>query len=126
MIEEFFKFLGQILKLTSEKRYDEALAAIDQAAHQFLKIDIDKIADSEDLQDDIFNKNLLSTDQLTILAELLKVKADIYKETNFAFSANSHYIMALAVYEKVQQESPNYSLDIANKIDDLKLRLFRT
>jgi len=83
MIEEFFKFLGQILKLTSEKRYDEALAAIDQAAHQFLKIDIDKIADSEDLQDDIFNKNLLSTDQLTILAELLKVKADIYKETNF-------------------------------------------
>lgn len=121
MIEEFFKFLGQILKLTSEKQYVEALALIDQTAQRFLKIDLEEVVNNEDVRSDIMNNRILSADQLTILGDLLKAKADIYSETNRMFTAISHYQLSLSMYEQVQQESTNYSLDIANKIDDLKL-----
>ena len=124
MIEEFFKFLGQILKLTSEKLYVEALVLIDQTAQRFLKIDMDEVVNNEDVRLDLLNKHVLSADQLTMLAELLKAKADIYSETNHMFTAISHYQLSLSVYEQVQKESTNFSLDIANKIDDLKLLLF--
>jgi len=121
MIEEFFKFLRQILKLTSDKQYDEALALIDQTAQRFLKVELDDIVNHEDVRIDILENHVLSNDQLTILADLLKAKADIYRETNHIFSAISHYQLSLDLYEQVQKESTNFSLDIANKMDDLKL-----
>ncbi len=118
IIEEFFRFLGQILKLKSEKEYVRALDLIDQASKNFLKVNLNDIVINEQLDKEILSN--LNFDQLRILAELLKAKADIFNETNSHFSATSYYQLSLGLFEYVHEGSKNYSVDIADRIYELK------
>ena len=123
MIQEFFKFLGQIMKLKSEKQYQQALDLIDEAAQSFIKIDLNEIMKNEDTINQILTNKLLTTDQLGMLAELLKIKADIYLDTNLRFSAITHYELSLAIYEQIHSESKDYSMDRVTKIESIRAAL---
>lgn len=120
IIEEFFKFLGQILKLKSEKLYDQAFDLINQTARDFLKLDLQEVIINEQWISEILNNKEISYDHLYILAELLKAKADIYIETNHKIEAFMYYNSALNLLEHVQNGSMNYSIEIANKIEDIR------
>ncbi len=118
IIEEFFTFLSRILKLKSGKEYEKALELIDEAAKYFLKINLNEVVQNGQLNEEILST--LSFDQLKILAELLKVKADIFNETNLRFSAVSNYQFSLGLYEHIQSSSGNYSVEVADKILEIK------
>jgi hypothetical protein len=124
LIDEFFKILARILKLKEDKQYSQALEAIDETSQSLLHIDIQEIAENDVAFSQIIT-GPSSLDQVEILAELLKVKADIYQETHLPFSAINHYQKALHLFEFVQNHSKDYSISRDNKIKEIKINILR-
>jgi hypothetical protein len=125
IIEDFFRFLSIILKLKEEKDYTQAFEVIRETSEKLLKIDV--IALSED--EDDFNNFLTNTpnqpEKLEILAELLKIKAEIHLELNQVFSAINAFEKSLRLFDQCQFQSKNYSIDRVKKMTDINLQLDR-
>jgi hypothetical protein len=119
LIEEFFKFLSKILKLKEEKHYQQALALIDETSLSLLHIDLTGLMTDEISFSKITQDKALSLDKIEILAELLKVKAEISDETNAIFSAINLYEKSLFLFEHVQVTSNDYSMSRANRIQEI-------
>lgn len=118
IIDEFFKFLAKILKLKADKQYEQALKLIDEAALTLLKKDLNEFIEKEETES-IINEKLLTLDQIEILAELLKVKADISLEQNLNFTAFNLYTKSLFLLNHVQATSKNYVKNRVEKIDEV-------
>lgn len=123
IIEDFFKFLAQILHLKGEKQYQQAVALIDEASMSLLHLNITELEKTESDISKVIGEKQLNHDQIEILAQLLKVKADIYKETSARFSAINLYEKSLYLFEYVQNVSKNYSLERINQMGEIKLAL---
>lgn len=124
LIEDFFRFLNAILKLQTEKRYDEALKLADEAALSLLNI---KISDIEKLPNDQLALWILQQDwkeqQYESLAGLMCAKADIYEKIRSIFSAIDYYDKALQLYQYVEKRSSTYSLERNKQIENIKFTL---
>jgi hypothetical protein len=119
LIEEFFNFLSKIMKLKGEKQYDQALALIDETSFSVLHVDINELVSNETFFSQITEDKNFSLDQIEILAELLKVKADINQELNAVFTAINLYEKSLFLFDHVQVTSKDYSLTRANRIQEI-------
>jgi HKD family nuclease len=123
IIDEFFKFLSKILKLREAKEFQQALALIEETSKTLLKTELSEFTEGEEsILTTIKNKEL-TYDQIEILAELLKVKADIELDLYHNFSAIKAYEKSLELFGYIQASSHNYSLERVNKIRDLNFTL---
>jgi len=119
LIEDFFSFLARIMKLKGEKNYQQAMILIDETAMSLLHLDINDLMVNEASFLKITEDKNFSHDQMEILAELLKVKADVNRELNAVFSAVNLYEKSLFLFEFIQVTSKNYSLNRAKKIEEI-------
>ena len=125
MIEEFFRFLKLILQYKSEQRYDEALKAIDNAALALMKVKINEIESMTEQELDAYIRtNELREQQLEILADLIKEKAEIYYETNQIFSCELLFDRSLLLFRKAEDNTKNYSMDRKAKMEKIHELLF--
>jgi len=125
MIEDFFRFLSVILKLKGEKDYKQAFEVITETSEKLLKIDIIALSETEDDLGDFVLNAAYQPKQIEILAELLKIKAEIHLELNQVFSALNAFEKSLQLYDQCQTQSKNYSIDRVKKITDINLQLDR-
>jgi hypothetical protein len=123
IIDEFFKFLSRILKLREAKEYQKALALIDETSQTLLKAELSEFLESEEPILTIIKNKQLSTDQVEILAELLKVKADVELDLGYNLSAIKIYEKSLELFGEIQKTSRNYSLERINKMMDINFTL---
>ena len=125
IIEDFFRFLSIILKLKGEKDYAQAIEVIRETSEKLLKIDIiAKSENDEEFKDFVLNTSF-QPEQIEILAELLKIDAEIHMELNQVFSAINAFEKALQLYEQCQSRSKNYSIDRVKKLTEINLQLDR-
>ena len=124
LIEQFFKFLAIILRLRDEKQYEQANALIGEACQKYLYLEMDSlisIDESEMLK--MVDEKHFSLDQIEILAELLKVKAEISLDTNHSFTAINLFDKSLRLFNLVNETSVNYSLSRVNKMMEIRQAL---
>ena len=123
IIEDFFKFLAIILKLKSEKLYQQALDATDETCEKLLHLNISHI-ESEDYDISKATEEFgLNSDQTDILARLLKVKADIRLEMGNRITATRLYEKSHYLLEWLQNTSRNFSIERANLLLDIHRHL---
>lgn len=125
MIEDFFRFLSIILKLKAEKDYSQAFEVITETSEKLLKMDIIALSENEEEFSDFMESTTLQPEQIEILAELLKTKAEIHLELNQVFSTMNCFDKSLQLYELCQSQSKNYSIDRVKKMTDINLQLDR-
>lgn len=119
IIEDFFRFLAVILKLKSEKQYQQAFDAIDEAGEKLLHLDI-KLLESEDYDISQATEAFgLNSDQTEILARLLMIKADIQLEMGNRITALRLYEKAKYLLEWLQSTSKNFSIERGNLLLDI-------
>lgn len=119
MIDEFFKFLSKILKLREAKEFQQAQALIEETSKALLKTKLSEFVECEESVLILSKNKELNQDQMEILAELLKVNADIELDLYHNFSAIKLYEKALELFEYIQSTSHNYSLERIKKIQDI-------
>lgn len=125
MIEDFFRFFSIILKLKGEKDYEKAFEVITETSQKLLKIDIIALSETEEDFGDFLLNTQYPPEQVEILAELLKIKAEIHLELNQIFSAMNAFEKSLQLYEHCQAHSKNYSLDRVKKMTDINIQMDR-
>ena len=123
IIDEFFKFLSKILKLKGAKEYQQAFALIEETSQTLLHLQLSEFLDNQEPILNMVSNKSLNLDQIEILAELLKVKADIDLELNNNFSAINSYVKSLDLFEHIQSSSKNFSLARIDKIKDINFTL---
>jgi hypothetical protein len=123
LMDEFFKFLAKILQLKSEKNYQQALALIDEASQALLHLDLNELAQNEEKFSMLTTGGKLSHEQIEVLAQLLKAKADISLETYNNFTAINLYEKSLFLLEHLQVVSKDYSLPRINLMREVNYHL---
>ena len=125
MIEDFFRFMSIILKLKVEKDYEQAFEVISETSQKLMKIDIKALSENDEDFENLLLNTSYPPEQLEILAELLKIMAEIHLELNQIFTAINTFGKSLQLYEQCQSQSKNYSIDRVKKITELNLQLDR-
>lgn len=123
IIDEFFKFLARILKLKAEKDYEQAFQLIDEASLTLLKRDLNELIEKDGEIESVIEEKSLTLDQIEVLAELLKVKADINLELSNNFTAINLYTKSLYLLNYVHTASKNFSTSRVDKISEINLVL---
>ena len=123
IIDEFFKFLARILKLKAEKDYDQAFQLIDEASLTLLKRDLNELIEKDGEIERVIKEKSLTLDQIEVLAELLKVKADINLELSNNFTAIHLYTKSLFLLNYVHNVSKNFSTSRVDKMSEINLAL---
>ncbi len=125
MIEDFFRFMSIILKLKVEKDYEQAFEVISETSQKLLKIDIKALSENDEDFENLLLNTSFPPEQLEILAELLKIMAEIHLELNHVITAINTFEKSLQLYEQSQSQSKNYSIDRVKKMTEINLQLDR-
>jgi len=120
IIDEFFKFLSKILKLKDAKEYQQAFLVMEETSQTLLHAGLNEFTEIQGLILPFVSGKGLTMDQIEILAELLKVKADIEMDLFNNFSALNLYEKSLELLQHIQSNSKNFSLSRIEKIDDIR------
>ncbi len=119
IIEDFVRFLSIILKLKSEKDYKQAYEVIAETTQKLLDADIVQLSENEHNVVAFVQAKEYNLEQIEILAELLKVKAEIHLELNQRFSAINDFEKSIQLYIHCQEHTKNYSVERIAKITEI-------
>jgi hypothetical protein len=123
LIDEFFKFLAKILQLRTEKQYQKALDLIDEASATLLHTDLSEFMEDDEVIRNLIESKSFNLDQIEILAELLKIKADINLDLYNNITAIRLYEKSILLFNHVQSSSKNFSLERIKKMDEINYTL---
>lgn len=123
LIEEFGNFLRHILRLRSEQNYVQAQEQLNYAGEKLLRVDLEQVASDEECLRNILKAGSLEVRQLDLLAEMLIIKGETYRESGSMFSAIRSFEHALIVFERNEELSTDYSLPRIEKMKEIRLQL---
>jgi len=125
LIEQAFRFLGQVLNLIKKGKLDEAADRLEDSYHDFLREDASFFTGIPEnkLTETLLREHNYSNGHLEILAELFNVQAELdlakgNKRECLEFSRKS-----LLLYQFVDKELKTYSSERLKRIDEIADRL---
>lgn len=123
MMEDFFRFLSILLKFKENGNYPKALEIIQEASEKLLKVNVNEFTEHEELFLTFLADSEKSPEMIEVMAELLKVKAEIHLEQHQIFSAIHAYEMALKSFQEWEMRSRNFSQEKNNKMAEIRYQL---
>jgi hypothetical protein len=122
LLEHFARALAQILLLKEQKQYTEAILEIDRTGELFFGMDFKliKLLSDADLTGLLRSGGILDTDRCLVLADLLKVEADILMLQNKPDESMSRNVTSLSLLlEALSQREKSRIEENYSKISDL-------
>ena len=125
LIEQFFKFLAEVLNLIKKGEYSEASDRLESSYYEFLREDA---ASFHNIPEDTLTQKLLQEHNFTnghleILAELFNAEAELKFARgdypgSLAFSRKS-----MIIFEFIDKEYKTYSEERIKKMEEIRKRI---
>ena len=124
LTEEFGKFIGIVLGLKNQHKWDELEKLINESAQRYTGVEIavaEQIPD-EVLVDTLVKTHKLSTDNMKMLGDLLYEKGLFYTNGSSDKEAQNVFYKALLLfrYVKINALDSDFSLDMHYKMSRLE------
>lgn len=122
MIEEISIIIAHIIGLKKENRLEESQSVLDDALTQFLgsNAKLAEVLEYRDLMQMISGNEEFNADKCMVLADLLKLKADIYESQGFSANANNLYIKSMHLFiEALSADNHLYTEKNMNSVNEM-------
>lgn len=121
MIEEYARVLARVLGLSREGQQEAALNELRQGSLTFFNLEpqLIRVLEPSQLLKRLIQHDGLTTGQIEVFAEGLRMEADLLLNTQPA-EAKDLYVKSLALYEYVEfTESSSFSISRRNAIEEI-------
>lgn len=125
MVEEMARVIAALVDLKQNKEFDKAYDLIEKTFDEKLGIEKDILLsmDQDELVDRLTDEFDYTASHLGMMAELLKLEADLLFDDEDRVQAGEIYRKALVLYNHVDKENKTYSFDRIKKVSAIKKRL---
>ena len=125
IIEMIAEFIGRVLGLIKDGKYEEASEELNVAYEKFLKDNNNKIRSCSDkeLVSLLVEQLEFGVDEMEGLANLIYTEGELHAAQNKHAEAKSSYYKSLLLYTYVENNSKTFSFPRQQKLTELKEKL---
>ncbi len=125
MIEMIMKFIEEFLGLVKGGKLDEASENLENAYKTFLREDAVyfRSIPAGELTDKLLKEHDYTNGHLEVLAELFNAEAELRLVRNEKEGCLEFTEKSLVLFEFVDRENRTYSIEMINKMDNLRKRI---